>query len=165
MDKGKTQILPCPKCWSRNIGTVQDGGWYVWCCSCGNECPKEKTKSEAIDAWNAASVDPADVMTRLKTAEDSLERLRNTAQGMTTLCEMIRDGMYDNLASMRHVAGKLVERAVSHREGISISDIAREMAGALKATEDQVVFGNLKCQVLARAALARAHEAGIEVPE
>ena len=79
---------------------------------------------------------PADVMTRLKTAEDSLERLRDVAQCMTMICELVRDDDLDRLPDVRELAASLIERAVNHRKGVSISDLAREMAEALQLVCD-----------------------------
>jgi hypothetical protein len=89
-DEKKTELLPCPKCWSRNVGVVltssvreDESGHSVRCAQCGGEGPRRKTRNEAVDAWNATSVDPADVVARLETAEDSLERLRDVAEKLS----------------------------------------------------------------------------------
>lgn len=47
----------CPFCGSKAVGcrnTELDMDWHVKCYSCGSEGPFERTKDEAIEAWNNA---------------------------------------------------------------------------------------------------------------
>jgi hypothetical protein len=64
------EILPCPYCASRYI-SLSRGPFALLCCTCGCRSPAyEKSREEAIEAWN-----------RVSAAVDNQRRLTATLEG------------------------------------------------------------------------------------